>query len=442
MTRDELKRRVGDAIDRRAEEIVGIGEQIRRQPELGFKEVKTAELVTATFGRLGLTPTTGLALTGVRAEAVGRAGAGPTFALLGELDGLIVVGHPDADPSTGAAHACGHNAQIAGMLGAAMGLLDAKAMDHLAGRVVFFAVPAEEGGDLEWRMAQVRTGTLEFPGGKAELIRRGHFDDIDLSMMIHLSARPEDGKAAAAASFNGRIGKTARFIGRAAHAGSAPHQGVNALYAAHVALAGINAVRETFRDDDAIRVHPVITRGGSQVNVIPADVRMEMYVRGKSAEAIVDASGKVDRALRAGALALGASVEIETLPGPLPVVQDPTMLAAFKENACAVVGAEHYRQVGHRSGVTDMGDVSHIMPVVHPFMGGATGSGHGANFEIVDHRLAYVAPAKVLASMVVDLLWDGAAGARKVLDTANVRMTREAYLSMQRGIFQREVYSA
>jgi hypothetical protein len=82
------------------------------------------------------------------------------------------------------------------------------------------------------------------------------------------------------------------------------------------------------------------------------------------------------------------------------------------------------------------------MPVVHPFMGGATGSGHGANFEIVDHRLAYVAPAKVLASMVVDLLWDGAAGARKVLDTANVRMTREAYLSMQRGIFQREVYSA
>ena len=441
MTRDELKRRVHRAIERRAEQIIDIGERIRQQPELGFKEVKTAELVTQAFGRLGLDPNTGLALTGVRAEAVGRTGPGPTLAVLGELDGLVVAGHPQADPSTGAAHACGHNAQIAGLIGAAIGLLDGAAMEHLAGRVVFFAVPAEEGGDLEWRMAQVRAGRLEFPGGKAELIRLGHFDDVDLSMMIHLSSRPEDGKASVAASFNGRIGKTARYLGRAAHAGSAPHQGVNALYAAHVALAAINAVRETFRDEDAIRVHPIITRGGSQVNVIPADVRLEMYVRGKTADAIVDASRKVDRALRAGALALGASVEIETLPGPLPVVQDPALVGAFKDNAIAVVGAEHFRQAGHRSGVTDMGDVSHIMPVVHPFLGGAKGGGHGADFEIVDPLLAYVAPAKVLAGMVVDLLWDGAAGARAVLASANVRMTREAYLSMQRGIFHREVYT-
>jgi amidohydrolase len=442
MTRDDLKRRVHAAIDRRAGEIVGIGERIRRHPELGFKETRTAELVAETFGRLGLAPATGLALTGVRAEAPGGAGPGPTFALLGELDALVVAGHPDADPVTGAAHGCGHNAQIAGLLGAAMGLLDAGVMDHLAGRVVFFAVPAEEGGDLEWRMAQVREGNLEFPGGKAELIRRGHFDDIDLAMMIHLSSRPEDGKASVAESFNGRIGKTARYRGRAAHAGSAPHQGVNALYAAHVALAAINAVRETFRDEDAVRVHPVITHGGSQVNVIPADVRLETYVRARTAEAILDANRKVDRALRAGALALGASVEIETLPGPLPVVQDPTLAGLFRDNAVGLVGAEHYRQTGHRSGVTDMGDVSHIMPVVHPFMGGARGTSHGASFEIVDAALAYVAPAKVLASMVVDMLGDGAAGARDVLARARVPMTRERYLSLQRGIFHREVYPA
>ena len=77
--------------------------------------------------------------------------------MLGELDALVVAGHPRADPPTGAAHACGHNAQIAGMLGAAMGLLD-KALDHLAGRVAFFAVPAEEYGDIEWRVAQARAG--------------------------------------------------------------------------------------------------------------------------------------------------------------------------------------------------------------------------------------------------------------------------------------------
>src|SRR5213083_3691972 len=247
MTKDELKRRVWEAVDRRREEIIGLGEQIRRHPELGFKEVKTARLVEETFKKLGLAPRSGLALTGVRADVEGRAGAGPTFAVLGELDALVVAGHPEGDAETGAAHACGHNAQVAGMLGAAMGLLDARAFDHLAGRVAFFAVPAEEGGDIEWRQEQIQAGRLEFPCGKQELIRLGHFDDVDLAMMIHTNWRREDGKAGVPASNNGRVGKTARFIGRAAHAGGAPHLGINALYAAQVALAGINAVRETFR---------------------------------------------------------------------------------------------------------------------------------------------------------------------------------------------------
>ena len=178
------------------------------------------------------------------------------------------------------------------MLGAAMGLVDAGAFDHLAGRVVFFAVPAEEGGDIEWRQEQIRAGRLEFPCGKQELMRLGHFDDVDLAMMIHTNWRAEDGKAGVPASNNGRVGKTARFIGRAAHAGGAPHMGVNALYAAQVALAGINAVRETFRDEDSIRVHPILTHGGSQVNVIPGEARLEMYVRGKTAEGVADASRK------------------------------------------------------------------------------------------------------------------------------------------------------
>jgi metal-dependent amidase/aminoacylase/carboxypeptidase family protein len=116
MSRDELTRRVHAAIDRRAEEIVAIGEQIRRTPELGFKEERTARLVEETFRRLNLPARTGLAFTGVRAEARGRAGDGPTFGLIGELDGLVVAGHPERDPTSGAAHACGHNAQIAAML--------------------------------------------------------------------------------------------------------------------------------------------------------------------------------------------------------------------------------------------------------------------------------------------------------------------------------------
>src|SRR5712664_440105 len=172
MTKSELKQRVYEAIDRRGEEIIGLGEQIRR--------------------------------------------------------------HPEGDPGTGAVHACGHNAQIAGMLGAAMGLLDAMAADHLAGRVAFFAVPAEEYGDIEWRIAQARAGKLEFLGGKPELLRLGHFDDVDLAMMIHTTSRAEEGKAGVPASNNGCLVKTIRYIGKAAHAGGAPHMGINALYAAQI----------------------------------------------------------------------------------------------------------------------------------------------------------------------------------------------------------------
>ena len=440
MTRHELKQRVYTAIDERGAEIIGLGEQIGRHPELGFKEVKTARLVEETLGRLGLAPKSGLALTGVRADVAGRAGAGPTFAVLGELDGLVVTGHPVADPQTGAAHACGHNAQVAGLLGAAMGLLDSAALDHLAGRVVFFAVPAEEYGDIEWRVTQARAGKLEFLGGKPELLRLGHFDDVDLSMMIHMTSRPEDGKAGVPTSNNGCIVKTVRYLGRASHAGSAPHMGINALYAAQIGLAAINALRETFRDEDTIRVHPIITHGGSQVNVIPGEVRLETYVRGRTVETILDANAKVDRAFRAGALALGAKVEIETLPGYMPMTCDATMARMYRDNAVAFVGEAHYRQIGHRTGSTDMGDLSMVMPVLHPYMGGATGSGHGADFQIVDRDLAYVGIAKGLAGMVVDLLADGATGAREVLKSARPPMTREQYLAFQRGIARRDVY--
>src|SRR5712691_7856399 len=437
MTKSELKGRIYAAIDARADAIVAIGESIRRHPELGFKEHRTARLVDETLQGLGLTTTTGLASTGVRSELQGRRG-GPTFAILGELDGLVVAGHPEADPTTGAAHACGHNAQIAGLMGAAMGLVETKAAQHLAGRLVFFAVPAEEYGDVEWRVTQARAGKLEFLGGKPELLRLGHFDDVDLAMMIHLTSRPEDGKAGVPASNNGCIVKTVRYVGRAAHAGGAPHMGVNALYAAQIGLMAINALRETFRDEDTIRVHPIITHGGSQVNVIPGDVRIETYVRGRTVEAILDANRRVDRALKAGAMALGAQVEIETLPGYLPLFNHAGMAQHFKANAAALLGADQVTETGHRSGSTDMGDISHVMPTLHPYMGGASGGGHGADFTITDPKLAYLEPAKQLALMAVDMLWDDARAAKEIIAGFKPRMTKEAYLSFQRGIARTE----
>ena len=440
MTKADLMQAVRAAIDKRAKDIIALGEQIRRHPELGFKEFKTAGVVADTLARLGLEPRTGLAITGVRADARGAAGEGPTFAVLGELDALVVAGHPVADPETGAAHACGHNAQVAALLGAAMGLVDAHAFDRLAGRVAFIGVPAEEYGDVAWRVAQRNAGKLEFLGGKPEMLRLGHLDDVDIAMMIHATPRPEEGKLAVPVSNNGCVVKTIQYVGKAAHAGGMPHRGINALYAAQIGLMGINALRETFRDEDTIRVHPIITHGGSQVNVIPADVRLETYVRGKTLEAITDAERKVDRALRAGALALGARVEIETLPGYMPMRCDPTLVERFRAIAAELVGAAGVQTIAHRTGSTDMGDLSQVMPVLHPYVGGATGTSHGADFEPSDPELLYVTNAKALASMVVDLLADHAVVGREVLAKAKPPMTRKGYLEYQRQVSRREVY--
>jgi amidohydrolase len=438
-SKEDVKHLVCEAIDRRADQIIKIGETIRHNPELGFKEIKTARLVEQTLKELGLSPQTGLALTGVRA-AMDSAAPGPTLALLGELDGLVVSDHPLADPETGAAHACGHNAQVAGLMGAVIGLLDGRALQHVAGRVVAFAVPAEEYGDVAWRVRQAREGRLEFLGGKPELLRLGHFDDVDMAMMIHTSPRPEDKLAGVGVSNNGCVVKTIRYIGKAAHAGGAPHMGINALYAANIALTGINALRETFKEQDTIRIHPIITQGGVQVNVIPADVRLETYVRGKTVEAILDANIKVDRALQAGALALGAQVEIETLPGYLPLFNNMEMAEIFKANAIALVGEPNFTTIGHRTGSTDMGDISHVMPTLHPYMGGASGMGHGADFQITDPKLAYLGPAKALAMTAIDLLWGNAETAREIKSTTKPRMTRAEYLAFQRGINQRVLF--
>ena len=133
-------------------------------------------------------------------------------------------------------------------------------------------------------------------------------------------------------------------------------------------------------------------------------------------------------------------MEIETVPGPLPLLNHPALERLFHEQASALVGSEHVKRTGHSGGCTDMGDVSHLMPILHPYMGGATGAGHGADYAIVDPQLAYVTPAKALASMAIDLLIDGAERGRQILKEHRPRMTRQEYLAFQRGLEERRLY--
>jgi amidohydrolase len=441
VSKDELKTKVCQEIDHASKEIVQVAQDVLAIPETGFREVKTSKLVAKKFDELGITYRDHLALTGIKGIVNGGS-SGLTVGILGELDSLIVPDHPKADPKTGAAHACGHHTQIGMLIGVAIGFFHSGVLPYLAGRLAFMAVPAEEYIEIAFRDNLRREGKISFLAGKQELIKLGEFDDIDMAMITHSTNAPEAGKLGVSGTSNGMIAKQIQFIGRSAHAGGAPHLGINALNAAMIALSAIHAQRETFRDMDTVGVHPIITKGGEVVNIVPADVRMETFVRGRTLEAIQDASAKVDRCLKAGALAVGARVRITTLPGYFPMMNDASLQEIYRSNAISLVGEGGVGRLGHLTGSTDMGDVSHIMPALHPYAGGGTGIIHGNDFLVKDYELAVINPAKAMAMTVIDLLADGAAKGKEVVAKYKPRMTKQQYITAMEGMLRDEEYSS
>ena len=441
----ELKERVCAQIDTNRAEIIQVAKTIGDNPEPGYRELKTAQLIAQKFMELGIPHRTGLAITGVKSLPLPGGEPGPTVGVFGEMDSLKVAGHVNGDPLTGAAHACGHHAQVGMMLGVGMGLLGAGIMPHLSGNVVFFAVPAEEGIENEFRMDMIDRGKIGFIGGKQELIRLDEFNDIDMAIMCHTTSRPEDRKLAVGGTSNGHVTKYIQFQGRAAHAGGAPHQGINALNAAMIALNAINTQRETFQAADNTRVHGIITEGGAAVSSVPADVRLEWRVRGQTVAAVDRVNAQVDRCFRSGAQAVGARVRIRTIAGYLPLINNPLIAGAFQKNAVRLVGRRGvsvHPKSYNTGGSTDMGDLSHLMPTLHPYTSGATGMAHGVDYVIKDYEAAVVTPAKTMAMTVIDLLSEGAAGARQVLGNFKPSMTRDQYLALQQRRMKDELYEA
>lgn len=429
MEREELKQVVNEKIEARSEEIVAVAKQILQNPELGYKEFKTSALVKEVLDGLGLPLKEGLAITGIDGTLNARQ-PGPTVVIMGELDSVMGWDSPLCDQSSGAAHLCGHHIQIASMLGTAIGLAATDFASHASGRVKFLAVPAEEFLEIEYRLGLVEEGKITFLGGKQELIKTGYYDDVDITVMVHAQPNaPKPGFYFNAAG-NGFMAKFIQYTGKAAHAGATPHEGVNALNAACLGILGIHAQRETFRDEDSIRVHPIITKGGDIVNAVPADVRMETYVRGRTVDAILSASRKVDRALCAGGDAVGAQTRIQNIPGYLPFAQDANLNEIARRNSRELVGEEGTHEAGFLGGSFDVGDLAHLMPVLHPMVGGAMGSLHAADFHVEDFYAAAVLPAKLMAMTVVDLLYGDAEEAKRVIDAFEPELTKEGYLEM------------
>jgi len=409
MNTQKLKDEAFKEIEGNRDQIIGLGRSVFNEPEEGFREHKTAKKVEKFFQDWGIRTQSRLAVTGVKGYLEGTS-EGPCIALLGELDALFNQDHPKADKETGLVHACGHFAQLAGLVGAGFGLK--KVMDKLPGKVILFAVPAEEFVNLEFRQKLKEKGEIKYFGGKQELVRLGAMDDVDLVVMQHAQS-DIPGKSA--------------FI---SSAGVAPFKGINALNAFHVALAAIHAQRETFRDEDAVRVHMIVTKGGDAVNVVPGEVRVEMYVRAKTIDAIKAINAKVDRALRAGAMGIGAKVEITNTAGYLPILSDERLTKCWLKNAETILGDENVHYVEAWGGSTDMGDLTHLMPGIHPFVGSFSGDLHSKDFEPTDEEMAFITSSKILAATVIDLLANDAQTAREVINNFKPRLGKQEYLNI------------
>lgn len=399
-------------VEKHRELILAANEYIWKNPETGYREWKTHAYMEEAFAKLGYELTLAGDIPGFTAEVdTGR--PGPTVAVFGEMDGLIVRTHPDADPQTGAVHACGHNAQCAALLGIAAALKEPGVLDGLSGKIRLIAVPAEELIELEYRSELRKNGTITYFGGKPEFMRRGLLDGVDMAFMIHTSSAAS-GVGVISGGANGMIGKFVCYQGVSAHAAGAS-KGINALYAANLGLNAINALRETFKDEDHIRVHPIITHGGDSVNAIPDTVRLESYVRGASMDAIVAANKKVNRAIAGTAAAMGAKAQIVDFPGYWVRKYDINLMETMRNAMEQVLDQVKYKPGNWGTGCSDIGDVGAVMPTVHPTIGGATGTGHGDDYYIADPESACVKSAAVQLVCLAMLLKDDAAVAQKVI---------------------------
>ena len=419
---------------------IELAEDIYKHPELGYKEIRTASKVKEILEAEGIAYQDQVAYTGVLAT-IDSGKPGPHIGLICELDAVPTLNHPYRNKEDYAAHTCGHYAQIGTMMGVFLSIHRAKMMDELCGKVTLVATPAEEFCDLEYRKNLIKEGKIKHASGKQEMIELGVFEDMHLILSCHtmgLDMNLYD--AEIGAGLNGFLCKKAIFHGKAAHAGSNPAGGVNALNAANLAMTGINFLRETFREEDAIRVHFVVKEGGQTINTVPERVTMELYVRAKTVEAILATDEKVTKALRAGALAIGCDLEIVDTPGYLPLHQDKNLTELVKTHILDYISSERIAQGTHGYASGDMGDLSTLYPIVEIGVGGFTGTVHGNDFKTENYKQAYEVPAAYFIDTIVDLLSEDGKKAYEINKKFNPIMSREDYLAMLNRLNKTTIY--
>ncbi len=365
------------AIDQYKDQAVSLSHQIHEKPELKFQEHFAAGLLSGAARELGLPVETGVGglATAFRAE-FGNS-SGPTVAILAEYDAL-----PNG-------HSCGHNLIACAALSAVVGLRNGA--HNLPGKIVFLGTPAEEGG-----------------GGKIILLDKGALNGVDAAMMAH----PFDAEACTMPALATRH-LDITFHGKAAHAAAAPWDGASALSAMIQTFQSVDTARLHFRD--GARIHGIITNGGQAVNIVPEKTECQFLVRGKTSKYTREIADRVLRCAEAAALATGTRMSHEVIGGYKNMINNRAMALHYSALTEALGVRSPEAPVDAPTGSTDMGDVSHAMPAIHPiFQVAKHGEGTCHEDAFVKHTdseygyAAMIRVAKALAMTAYDLLADPA----------------------------------
>jgi len=403
MSLESLKKDVAAAVDALAPHLLAVSHAIHDEPELALEEVKAARRLTEAVAAQGL-PVQREAF-GVKTAYVSEFGnTGPNIAILSEYDALPGIGH-----------ACGHNIIATIGLGASLAL--SKLGAKLPGTVRYLGTPAEE----------------RF-GGKEIVAREGAFDGADAAMMIHPSNLNLVTMPCIAISE-----VIVTYRGRAAHAAAMPYRGLNALDAVVTAYQAIAQLRQHIKQTE--RIHGIITEGGLAPNIVPERASCRFFVRAFDIHELAELKKRVHACFEAGALATGCTAEIDWGDHDyLDLKTNWPMAQAFERNAAAL-GREFYPMEQIPSGFagsTDMGNVSHRVPSIHPMLAVAPPGViiHNAEFTrwaaSDKGDAAVIDGAKALAMTALDLMTDPQllAGARADFDaTADVSKSALARLA-------------
>lgn len=381
-----------------------------KHPEPGYREEKTAKYLAEAFKKAGYEPVYPDSIPGFYAEIdTGR--PGPTVLIMGELDALPVPGHPDA--VDGICHACGHHLQTSALLGAALALKEPHALDGLCGKIRLMAVPSEESLDYAFREKLPSLG-ISNVSGKVEYMYRGMFDGVDIALMNH--STDVSNKTLSVFGNSGVLSCCFVVTGKSCHS-CRPAEGINAVSAATLGITSVNAIRETFLDEEHVRVNLILDTPGGFGGSIAQSTVVNVMIRGASVNALLRTRAKVARCFAAAAASVGASVKMLMKGFNMPHVVDENYRAVAAEAFSALIGAENV-DVHHANsnGGTDCGDVSSVIPMLQSRIACTQGTGHSAQFRITDVRTGTVVNAASELCLAAALLENAGEKAKKIIE--------------------------